>query len=127
MTRPVRPAALVILTMCMVYPGVTSLFQGLYPFVAGDWFNLVGQNNLLMGIIGNMGLPYWIVSGLQTLIGLAWIGGVLGLWAGDWKAYPLALLAALGSLALGPGPAVMGLIGLVCLIGFRQRAEEIPA
>jgi hypothetical protein len=25
------------------------------------------------------------------------------------------------------GPMVMGLIGLVCLLGFREKAEEVPA
>ena len=127
MTRPVRPAALVILTLCMIYPGVTSLFQGLYPFVAGDWFNLVGQNHPLYAILSSVGMPVWVTSILQAGVGLAWMGGVLGLWAGDWKAYPLALLGALGSLLLGPGPAAMGVIGLICLVGFRQNAQEIPA
>ena len=45
MLRPVRPVALVILTACMLYPGVTMLYQGLYPFVAQEWFNLVGERN----------------------------------------------------------------------------------
>jgi hypothetical protein len=31
MKRPVRPVALVILTLCALYPGLTSVFQGLYP------------------------------------------------------------------------------------------------
>ena len=127
MTRPVRPAALVILTLCMIYPGVTSLFQGLYPFVAGDWFNLVGQNNLWFGILESAGLPVWVASVVQALVGLAWIGGVLGLWAGEWLAWPLALVGALGSLLFPIGPAVMGVVGLICLVGFRQRPQEIPA
>ena len=127
MVRPVRPVALVILTLCMIYPGVTSVFQGLYPFVAGDWFNLVGQNNLWFGVLGNLGLPLWVASIMQTAVGLAWIGGVLGLWAGEWLAYPLALVAALGSLLFPIGPAVMGVLGLICLVAFRQKAEEIPA
>jgi hypothetical protein len=29
MKRPVRPVALVILTACALYPGLTSVFQGL--------------------------------------------------------------------------------------------------
>ena len=127
MTRPVRPAALVILTLCMIYPGVTSLFQGLYPFVAGDWFNLVGQNNLWFGVLDNLGLPVWVVILVQAGVGLAWIGGVLGLWAGEWKDYPLALLGALGSLLFPIGPAVMGVVGLLLLVVFRQNAREVPA
>ena len=31
-------------------------------------------------------------------LGTAWVAGVLGLWAGDMRAYPLVLLAAAGSL-----------------------------
>jgi hypothetical protein len=50
MSRPVRPVALVILTACMAYPGVTLLWQGLYPFVAGDYFNLVGQTGPWMAL-----------------------------------------------------------------------------
>ena len=38
MKRPVRPVALVILTACALYPGLTSVFQGLYPWVAGQEF-----------------------------------------------------------------------------------------
>ena len=43
MLRPVRPVALVILTACMLYPGVGMLYQGIYPFIAQEWFNLVGD------------------------------------------------------------------------------------
>jgi hypothetical protein len=31
------------------------------------------------------------------------------------------------SLLLPGGPMVMGAIGLVCLLGFREKAEEVPA
>ena len=62
MLRPVRPVALVILTACMLYPGVGLLYQGLYPFVAGDWFNLVGQQGPWMDLARKFGLP--LVAGL---------------------------------------------------------------
>src|SRR5690349_12371947 len=102
MTRPVRPVALVILTLCMVYPGVTLLWQGLYPFVAGEYFNLVGQTGPWMGLAQQLGLPPIVVVGAKSLVGLLWVAGVLGLWAGDGRAYPVALLAAAASL-LHPG------------------------
>jgi len=64
---------------------------------------------------------------LKGLIGLAWLAGVPGLWAGDGRAWPLVLAAALGSLLLGPGPAAMGVLAIVCLIGFRETAVHEPA
>lgn len=127
MTRPVRPVALMILTACMIYPGLTSVWQGLHPLVTGMPFNLVGEEGLLMDTAYRLGLPIWVPLGYKTLIGLAWLGGVPGLWAGDWRAYPLTLLAAAGSLLLPGGPMVMGVIALICLIGFREDAEKVPA
>jgi hypothetical protein len=127
MKRPVRPVALVILTACLAYPGVTSLYQGLYPFITGEYFNLVGQQGLWMDLATQMHIPAIAVLGLKSAIGAAWVLGVLGLWAGDGRAYPLALLAAAGSLLLPGGPMVMGLIGLVCLIGFRETESVVPA
>lgn len=127
MTRPVRPVALVILTLCMLYPGVTMLYQGLYPFVAQDWFNLVGERGAWFGLADRFGVPFQLVSLLKAGLGAAWLGGVLGLWAGDWRAYPLALLAAAGTLLYPGGAMVMAVIALICLIGFREDAEEVPA
>jgi len=127
MTRPVRPVALVVLTACALYPGLTSLWQGLHPLVTGMPFNLVGQEGLFMDIAYRLNLPVWVPLGYKSLIGFAWLAAVPGLWAGDWRAYPLALLAAAGSLLLPGGPMVMGVIGLICLIGFREKAEEVPA
>lgn len=127
MTRPVRPIALVILTACMIYPGITLLFQGLYPFVAGEYFMLVGQHGPVMDLAAKMGLPPIVALGLKAAVGLAWVLGVLGLWAGDWRAYPLVLLAAVGSLLHPVGPMVMGVFGLIALLGFRENAEEVAA
>ena len=126
MLRPVRPVALVILTVCMMYPGVTMLFQGLYPFVAGDWFNLVGQQGPWMDLAHKLGLPLMAVAGAKSALGAAWVFGVLGLWAGDGRAYPLALLAALGSLLYPGGAMVMGVIALVCLVFFREKSDAVP-
>src|SRR5437867_364379 len=94
MTRPVRPVALVILTIAMVYPGVTLLYQGGYPFINGDYFNLVGSYGPWASFFGRFGVPQQVVDGIKIFVGLLWCAGVLGLWAGDRKAYPLALAAA---------------------------------
>jgi len=132
MDRPVRPVALVILTACMIYPGLAFLWQGLYPFIANEWFNLVGDPGpwftLLttrLGVDGrNAGL---IVSAAKTAIGGMWVAGVLGIWAGDGRAYPLALGAAALTLLHPGGGMVMAVIALICLIFFREKAEEVPA
>jgi hypothetical protein len=127
MLRPVRPVALVILTACMLYPGVTMLIQGLYPFVAQEWFTLVGERGPWMDLAQRLGIPLFAVSLAKAGLGAAWLGGVLGLWAGDGRAYPLALLAAAGSLLYPGGGMVMGAIGLVCLLFFREKSDAVPA
>ena len=125
MDRPVRPVALVILTACMIYPGITMLFQGGYPLVTGEWFNLVGDPGAWTTMLGKMGIgPVW-VSVLKCVVGLMWVGGVLGLWAGDMKAYPLALGAAVLTLLYPGGGMVMAVLALICLIGFREKPEEV--
>ena len=127
MLRPVRPVALVILTACMLYPGVVLLYQGLYPFVTAEWFNLVGQEGPWMDLARKIGVPLVAVSAAKATLGAAWLLGVLGLWAGDGRAYPLALVAALGSLLYPGGEMVMGAIGLVCLLFFREKPDTVPA
>jgi len=127
MTRPVRPVALVLLTACMIYPGITLLWQGLYPLIAGEYFMLVGQTGPWMAIVQKLGLPPVVALAGKAGLGLAWVAGVLGLWAGDGRAYPLALLAAAGSLLHPGGAMMMGVIGLVCLIFFRESEDTIPA
>lgn len=129
MTRPVRPIALVILTLCMLYPGLTLVFQGLYPFVAGEHFWLMNHLHPWVAVATKMGNPamvpvsYLLVAG----VGLLWLIGVPGLWAGDWRAYPVVLLAALASLLMPVGPTVMSLLALIVLLAFREKAEEVPA
>ena len=127
MKRPVRPAALVILTACMLYPGLGYLYQGFYPFVAGDWFTLVAQHGPWMDWAAKLGWNPMIPNLLKGFLGLAWIGGVLGLWAGDGRAYPLALLAAVGSLLYPGGGMVMAVIALICLTVYRETDEVVPA
>ena len=127
MTRPVRPTALVILTACMVYPGVTLLFQGLYPFVAGEEFMLLGQAGPWETWASRFGLPLVAVLGAKTLLGLLWVAGVLGLWAGDDRAWPVALAAAALTLLYPGGAMVMAALALVCLLGFREGPDEVPA
>jgi len=127
MTRPVRPIALVLLTACMIYPGVTLLYQGLYTAWAGEYFNLVGQQGVWMDLARHMNLPPIVVLAAKTLLGLMWVGGVLGLWAGDSKAYPLALAAAVLTLFFPGGAMLMAVIALVCLLFFRENPEEVPA
>ena len=127
MLRPVRPVALVILTACMLYPGVTMLYQGIYPFVAQEWFNLVGDQGPWMNLAQRLGVPMVVVTLAKAGLGAAWVGGVLGLWAGDGRAYPLALLAAVGSLFYPGGGMVMGALALVCLLFFREKPDAVPA
>ncbi|HEY2954492.1 MAG TPA: hypothetical protein VGK89_04515 [Candidatus Eisenbacteria bacterium] len=127
MNRPVRPVALVILTACMIYPGVTLLWQGLYPFVAGEYFNLVGDRGTWVMLGQNLGLPPLVPLLLEAGVGLAWVAGVLGVWAGDGRALPLVALAAAGSLLHPGGSMVMGAIALVCLAFFRESPDDVPA
>lgn len=127
MTRPVRPVALVILTFCMVYPGLALLYQGLYPFATGEFFNLLGDTGVWMTLAQRFGVPLALVSLLKAGLGAAWIAGVLGLWAGDWKAYPLTLAAAVGTLLHPGGAMVMAVLALVCLLFLREKPEEVPA
>jgi len=125
MDRPVRPVALVILTACMLYPGLTMAYQGIYPFVNGEWFSLVGQQGPWVSFLGKMGVGPIPVSIAKTVIGLMWLGGVLGLWAGDGKAYPLALGAAVLTLLYPGGAMVMALLALISLLAFREKAIEV--
>jgi hypothetical protein len=119
--------ALVILTACMLYPGLGMLYQGLYPFWSFEWFNLVGQQGVWMDLGRKFGIPLVAVTLLKAGLGAAWFAGVLGLWAGDMRAYPLALLAAVGTLLYPGGAMLMAVLALVCLIFFRESAETIPA
>ena len=127
MKRPVRPVALVILTACALYPGLSSVFQGLYPWVTGQEFALVGQQGAFVDVAVRLGLPIWVPNLLKAAIGGAWLAGVPALWAGDWRGWPLVMLGAAGSLLLGPGPGVMGLLGIICLTVFRETSQHQPA
>ena len=80
-----------------------------------------------MDLARKIGVPLVAVVGAKGALGAAWIFGVLGLGAGDGRAYPLALLAALGSLLYPGGEMVMGVIGLACLLFFREKPDTIPA
>ena len=127
MKRPVRPVALVILTLCALYPGLTSVFQGLYPWVTGQEFALISQQGAFVDLCVKLGLPIWAPNLLKAGIGGAYLAGVPGLWAGDWRAWPLVMLGALGSLLLGPGPGVMGIVAIICLTVFRETSAHQPA
>ncbi len=127
MKRPVRPVALVILTVCALYPGLTSVFQGFYPWVAGQEFALVGQMGAFVDLPFKWGMATWVPHLVKGVIGLAWLVGVPGLWFGDSRAVPVVMAAAIASLLLGFGPATMGVVGLVCLFGFRETERHQPA
>jgi hypothetical protein len=127
MTRPVRPGALVILTLCAIYPGLTLLFQGIYPFWTGEQFYLVGQAGPWIDLATRLHLPLAAFLAAKALIGLLWLAAVPGLWVGDGRAYPVALAAAALSLLCPWGPSIMGAIGLVCLLGFREDPDRVPA
>lgn len=133
MNRPVRPAALVILTLCCLYPGLTLVFQGGYPLVTGAMFNLSNHEGYMIDMARQMGLPVWLPLALKVAVGGAWLAGVPGLWAGDWRAYPIVLLAALGSLLIPGGTGLfsgvqfMGVVGLICLTVFRETSQHQAA
>ncbi len=127
MTRPVRPIALTLLTACLVYPGITLLYQGLYPFCTGEPFNLVGQLGTWHAWAAQLGLPFVSVELAKAVLGLLWVLGVLGLWAGDARAWPLTVAAAVLTLLYPGGAAPMAVLALVCLFGFREDAAEVPA
>ena len=128
MTRPIRPVALVILTACALYPGLTFVFQGFSPLVTGEWFMLEGHYGPWADLFIKLGLPRFAADLLTGFVGLAWLGAVPGLWAGDARAYWLAAVpAALLTLFYPGGPMVMAVIALICLFGFRENAEEVPA
>lgn len=126
MLRPVRPVALLVLTACALYPGLSFAFQGLYPFVTGYHFQLSNDYGPWVDLVVRLGFPPVVAWGLKTLVGLMWLAGVPGLWAGDWRAYPVVLGAAALSLLYPGGPMVMGAIGLVCLLVFREKSTDIP-
>jgi hypothetical protein len=100
MNRPIRPIALAILTACMAYPGITMLYQGLYPFWAGDYFNLVGQTGPWMALAVKMGLPPIAVLGAKALIG--WRGSPACRAVGRRRARAAAGDAGRGRLAALP-------------------------
>jgi hypothetical protein len=127
MTRPVRPVALVVLTLCMVYPGVTLLYQGLYPLWAGEPFTLMGHPGPWHDLAVRFGVPIVAVLLAKAALGALWVLGVLGLWAGESKAYPVALLAAAGTLLYPGGATVMAVLALVCLLRFREKPGEVLA
>jgi len=127
MNRPVRPAALIVLTACALYPGLTFAFQGVYPFWAGEPFGLVSQWGPWVEFAAKLGLPVWVAPLAKLAIGGMWLAGVPGLWAGDGRAYPLVLLAAVLSLLYPGGPMFMGIVALVCLLAFRESPGTQPA
>jgi len=127
MSRPVRPVALTLLTACLVYPGLTLVFQGLYPFFTGEPFALVSRLGPWHAWAAALGLPFVAVPVAKTLLGLLWALGVLGLWAGDPRAWPPTFAAAVLTLAYPWGGTLMAVVALVCLVGFREKAGEAPA
>ena len=126
MLRPVRPVALVILTACALYPGLTFAFQGLYAIFTGYHFNIMGEYGPWVDWAMKLGFHPAIAWGLKTVVGLMWLGGVPGLWAGDWRAYPLVLMAALLTCFYPGGPMVMGILGLFVALAFREKPTDIP-
>jgi len=127
MTRPVRPVALVVLTACALYPGLTMVFQGGYPLVSGEWFMIMSQTGFWANVLMKLGIPHIAVDVLKMLVGGAWLAGVLGLWAGDGRAYPLVLGAAMLTLFYSGGGTVMAILALICLLFFRENADEVLA
>ena len=126
MSRPVQPGALFVLTLLMLYPGLTLAYQGGYPFFTGEWFTLRGQLGSWMVWGKSLGVDRQIISVLKLGLGLAWLGGVPGIWAGSQAAYGLTLLAALGTTVYDPPKGtLLGLVGLACLVLGRQKPSEV--
>jgi hypothetical protein len=126
MERPVKPGALFVLTLLMLYPGLALAFQGGYPFLAGEWFNLKNDLGSWMAWGKGLGVDLHVVSGLKLGLGLAWLGGVPGLWAGARPAYFLTLLAAAGTLLHDPPRGtVLGLVGVAALVLGRQDRKQV--
>jgi hypothetical protein len=126
-SRPVRPMALTLLTACLAYPGLALLFQGLYPFFAGESFVLGSRLDPWHAWAAALGIPFVAVPIAKALLGLLWTAGVLGLWAGDPRAWLPTLVAALLTLTHPWGGTVMAVVALICLFGFRENAEEVLA
>jgi hypothetical protein len=87
----------------------------------------MGQMGAFVDLPVKMGMATWVPHLVKGLIGLAWLAGVPPLWIGEGRAVPLVALAAVGSLLLGPGPAAMGVVALVCLVVFRETDQHQPA
>jgi hypothetical protein len=126
MLRPVRPVALVILTACALYPGLTFTFQGIYPFWTGYHYIQIGEAGPWVDLCIRLGIHPVFAWALKTFAGLLWLVGVPGLWVGEGRAYPLVLLASVLSVLYPGGPMVMGVIGLVCLLFFREKPTDVP-
>jgi hypothetical protein len=76
MMRPVRPVALYVLTLCALYPGLTSVFQGLYAFVCHQEFALLGQQGVFVDTLVKFGAPIWLPNLMKAAIGGAFLAGV---------------------------------------------------
>jgi hypothetical protein len=125
MYRPVKPGALWVLTLLMLYPGLTMAFQGGYPFLTGEWFTLKNDLGSWITWGKGIGVDPQITSALKLLVGLAWLGGVPGIWAGSPLAYHLTAFAATLTLLHDPPKgAILGAAGLAALILGRQKNDE---
>jgi hypothetical protein len=127
MKRPIRPVGMVILTACVLYPALGFLWQGLYPFIAGETFTLVAQMGPWLDLAAKYHIPLWVPSLLKAGLGGAWAAGVLGLWAGDGRALPLVVLAAIGTLLYPGGGMLMAVLALIVVFAFRENEEFLPA
>jgi hypothetical protein len=127
MTRPVRPIALVILTICMIYPGAALVFQGVYPFVSGEQLMVAGQQGPWMSWALARHVPPIVPMLLKIVVGGLWVAGVLGLWAGDRRAMPLVIAAAVLTLFYPTGAIAMAVLALIVLFRFREDPSQVTA
>ena len=127
MTRPVRPIALVILTICMIYPGAAMLFQGAYPFVAWEQVMVAGRQDPWMSWALQAHLPQILPILAKIVVGGLWVAGVLGLWAGDRRAMPLVIAAAVLTLFYPTGAIAMAVLALIVLFRFREDPSQVTA
>ena len=57
------------ITVCALYPGLTSVFQGLYPWVTGQEFALVSQQGPFVDLLLKLGLPIWTPNLFKAAVG----------------------------------------------------------
>jgi hypothetical protein len=126
MQRPIKPGPLFVLTLMMLYPGLTLAYQGGYPFLSGEWLGLKNQLGSWANWGTALGLNPHVVPALKLALGLAWLGGVPGMWMGVEAAYFLTFAAAVGTVVYDPPKGtILGVVAAALLIFGRYKKGEL--